>query len=248
MRQLTAGVAIAAAFLLAACGNGGDSGPSSSTTTSTSTSNGGPLAQAALPNVLLTPDDIDGLLNVRGTTSDPPITALADNPAGRQNYTLPAECTYIFHPGSAPAYAGSGDTAVLGYRDVAPTPPGAKAVQTPEITQIVVLFPAPEQARAFFDASSRSWPACANRQDSVPADGTNPGLHWQVGPVANGNGILSTTVTLDISGDGTNVTMPCQRTLTIRNNVAIDVNACRTDLADLGIAVANQIAGKVDKQ
>ncbi|OBG70502.1 MULTISPECIES: sensor domain-containing protein [unclassified Mycobacterium] len=247
MRQSTAGVAVAAALLVAACGND-SSGTSSSTTTSTSTSNGGPLAQAALPNLLLTPDDIDTLLHVRGTTSDPPITELTDNPAGRQNYTLPAECTYIFHPGAAPSYADSGDTAVLGYRDVAPTPTGAKAVETPELTQIVVLFPAPEQARAFFDASARRWPACANRQDTVPADATNPGLHWQVGAVSNANGMLTTTVTVDVTSNGTTTTMPCQRALTVRNNVAIDVNACRKDLADLGSTVANQIAGKVDKQ
>lgn len=247
MRQLTAGVAVAAALLIAGCDSSDTSSPSSTTTT-TNTPHGGPLAQDALPNVVLSPDDIDSLLGVRGTTSDPPITELTDNPTGRQNYTLPAGCSYVFHPGSAAAYADSGDTAVMGYRDIAPTPSGAKAAETPEITQVIVLFPAPEQARAYFDAASRSWPACANRQDTVPADGTNPALRWQVGPVANGNGLLSTTVTMDISGNGATVTMPCQRVLTVRNNVAIDVNACRKDLANLGITVANQIAGKVDKQ
>ncbi len=40
----------------------------------------------------------------------------------------------------------------------------------------------------------------------------------------------------------------CQRALTVRNNVVIDTEACRKDPGDAGINVANQIAGKVDKQ
>jgi hypothetical protein len=42
--------------------------------------------------------------------------------------------------------------------------------------------------------------------------------------------------------------MPCQRALTARNNIVIDVDACRKDVGDLGIDIAKQIAGKVDKQ
>jgi hypothetical protein len=68
-----------------------------------------------------------------------------------------------------------------------------------------------------------------------------------VGQVDNANGILSTTVNLTINGTGGNVTMPCQRALTVRNNVVIDVDACRKDVGDLGVSIANQIAGKVGK-
>jgi hypothetical protein len=44
------------------------------------------------------------------------------------------------------------------------------------------------------------------------------------------------------------VTVPCQRALTARNNVVIDVDACRKDIGDSGVSIANQIAQKVDKQ
>jgi hypothetical protein len=66
--------------------------------------------------------------------------------------------------------------------------------------------------------------------------------------VSNANGVLSTSVIVTVNGDGTNVTMPCQRALTARRNVVIDVDVCRKDVGDLGINIANQIAGKVDKQ
>lgn len=106
----------------------------------------------------------------------------------------------------------------------------------------------PEQANAFFSTSSQRWPACANRQDTVPADGTHPELQWKVRQVSNANGVLSTSVIVTVNGDGTNVTMPCQRALTARRNVVIDVDVCRKDVGDLGVNIANQIAAKVDKQ
>jgi hypothetical protein len=40
----------------------------------------------------------------------------------------------------------------------------------------------------------------------------------------------------------------CQRALTVRNNVVIDVDACSKDPGDLAVTIANQIGGKVDKQ
>jgi hypothetical protein len=66
--------------------------------------------------------------------------------------------------------------------------------------------------------------------------------------VSNANGVLSTSVTVTINADGTNVTVPCQRVLTARRNVVIDVDACRKDVGDLGVNITNQIGAKVDKQ
>jgi hypothetical protein len=44
------------------------------------------------------------------------------------------------------------------------------------------------------------------------------------------------------------LTMTCQRALTVRNNVVIDVGVVRKDPPDLAVKVASQIAGKIDKQ
>ncbi len=249
MRQLTAAVAVAAAgMLVAGCGdsNGGDTAASSTTPPNASPKT--PLEKAGLPDLMLSPSDMDSALGVTGMTSDPPFTNLGEDPVHRTDYTFPAECKYTIHAGLASEYAGSGSTAVYGYHDLAPAPAGANPLESPEAYQFVVLFPTPEQASAFFTTSSQRWPACANRQDTVPADGTHPELQWRVGPVSNANAVLSVPVTLTIKGNGANVTMPCQRALTVRRNVVIDVDACRKDVGDLGITVANQIAGKVDKQ
>ncbi|OBG53571.1 MULTISPECIES: sensor domain-containing protein [unclassified Mycobacterium] len=248
MRQLTASVAIAAAgILLTGCSHDGGSA-ASSTTSSTTAAAKTPLNKAQLPDLMLSPSDIDTMLGVTGTTSDPPKTALEEDTAKRSDYTLPAECKYALHAALAPVYADSGYTAVYGYHDLAPTPPGADDLESPDVYQFVVLFPAPDQANAFFTTSSQQWPACANRLDTVPADGTHPELQWKVGPVTNANGVLSTTVTLSFSRNGVNLTVPCQRALTVRSNVVVDVDACRKDVGDLGINIANQIAGKIGKQ
>nr|WP_231978373.1 sensor domain-containing protein [Mycobacterium sp. E3298] len=207
-----------------------------------------PLIKAQLPDLMLSPSDIDTMLGVTGTTSDPPKTALEEDTAKRSDYTLPAECKYALHAALAPVYADSGYTAVYGYHDLAPTPPGADDLESPDVYQFVVLFPAPDQANAFFTTSSQQWPACANRLETVPADGAHPELQWKVGPVTNANGVLSTTVTLSFSRNGVNLTVPCQRALTVRSNVVVDVDACRKDAGDLGINIANQIAGKIGKQ
>ncbi|OBI29343.1 nuclease PIN [Mycobacterium sp. E1386] len=248
MRQLKTAVAVAAAgILLSGCGHSGG-GTASPSTTATTASPKGPLTKDQLANLMLSPNELDTALGVTGTYSDPPKTALAEDPVKRSDYTVPAECNYAIRAALAAVYADSGNSAVYGYHDVAPAPAGATEMERPDVDQFVVLFPSPDQATAFYTASSQRWPACADRQDTVPAEGGQPELQWKVGQVSNANGVLSAPVTVTINGSSGNVTMPCQRALTVRSNVVIDVDACRRDVGDLGVQIANQIAAKIDKQ
>lgn len=254
MRQLTAAAAVAAiGVLLAGCGgsNGGGSASSSSSASSSTTSttpSKPPLAPAALPNLLLTPADIDTVLGVTGSKSDKTFDALRPDETVNwfpKSYTFPDECVYITGPGRAPVYAGSGNTAVDGERVKASLPPGSNESDA-DVTQFVVLFASAEQASAFFTTASQRWPACANRQDTSQADGDTSAIHWTAGAVSNVNGILTTTTS--VGAVGSTKSDSCQRALTVRSNVVIDVEACRKDPANLAGNVASQIAGKVDKQ
>lgn len=248
MRQLSAAVSAAAAgILVAACGgsNGGTAG------TSTTTSTRPPVAQAALSGFLLTSADIDRALGVTGSKSKEKIDKLQDDntkqpwPAG---WKFPEDCIYAFGPGEAPAYAGSGYTAVSGDDEVASPSPDANEPD-PQVGQVLVLFPTAKEANAFFGTSAQRWPACANRQFTTPAGPDTPETGWQVGPISNANGTLSTNLTMTIRDNGNVLlTMTAQRALTVRNNVAIDVSAVRKDSADLAVKLAGQIAGRVDKQ
>jgi PknH-like extracellular domain len=247
MRQPLAVLAFtAASMLVAACGGDNTGGTASSATTTTSKP---PLAQAALANLLLPPADIDTALGLTGSKTDAPVDKLQeDSTTSPKGYTFPAECLYITRAALTPVYAGSGNTAVLGNHDTAPAPPGTSELESPDVDQFVVLFPSADQAKAFFATSTQRWPACNNRQDTVPGDADNPEIHWQAGSVNNTSGVLSTTAAISISGNGMSLSQSCQRALTVRNNVVIDVDACRKDPGDIAVTVANQIAGKADKQ
>lgn len=249
MRQLPLVVAVTTAGLLvAACGGDHKGGTASSTTT---TSTKPPLAPAALPNLLLTPAEVDSVLGVTGSKTDKTFDALQEDKSTEvfpKGYKFPAECLYITGEALAPVYGGSGNTGVHGERDLAPIPPDSSD-PNPDVSQFVVLFPSAQQAKAFFDSSSQRWPACANREDTVPGgDADAPSIHWKVGPVSNAGGILSTSVRVTLSKDADSMSQSCQRALTVRNNVVIDTEACRKDPGDAAVTAAEQIAAKVDKQ
>jgi hypothetical protein len=252
MRHVRTAVAVAAiGMFAAACGGSNEGGTaSSSTTTTTTTSSKPPLAQAALATLLLTPAEIDSALGITGSKTDRPIDKPQDdNPANvfPKTYKFPDECLYITGPAEASVYNGSGNTAVHGEHDTAPLPPGSNDPD-PEVTQAVVLFSTADQANAFFTNSSQRWPACANRQDTVPGDADNPEIVWKVGAVSTADGVLRTTTSVTASKNGQSMSQTCQRALTVRNNVVVDTEACRKDPGDVAVNIANQIAGKVDKQ
>jgi hypothetical protein len=254
MRKRTAAAAVAAiGLLVAACGND-KSGPepSKTTTTTTTTPTRPPVAQPALTNLLLTPAEIDGVLGLTGTMS----AGTADKLNGDDllsapgGWKWPDECVFAAGAGQAPVYANSGYTAVSGDIDVAIVP-GESNEKPPTVNQMVVLFPSANQANAFFTASSQRWPACANRQFSfpgatIPGGPDLPAMDFQVGPLSNANATLTTTLTSTTHAPGADQIKTCQRALTVRNNVAIDVYGCRPTLGDLAVNVLNQIGGKVD--
>jgi hypothetical protein len=248
MRQLTATVVIAAAgILVAACGggNGGGASSSSSTTTSTTASKP-PLAQPALAGLLISPADIDTALGITGSKNLEAIDQVKnDNPADvfPKNYKFPDDCLFVMGVAESLIYANSGFTAVHGERDGASTDVGA-----PDAQQAVVLFPSAQQASAFYTTSAQHWSACANHKDDVPADADSPEVHWQVGAVANNNGVLSATWSMTATKNGQTISGTCQRALTTRNNVVVDTAACKQDdPGNAAVNIANQVAGKVDK-
>jgi hypothetical protein len=137
-------------------------------------------------------------------------------------------------------YAGSGWS---GVRNQELSEPG---VSTHTVQQGVVLFSSAQNADAFFTASARQWPACANRQFTKTAAG-KPDEVLTVGPVSNTNGTLSATQTAGPISSW--AWESCQRALTVTNNVAIDVEACSENQSDSqsnsAVTIAQQIAAKV---
>lgn len=251
MRQLTAAVAVAAiGILVAGCGGSNRGGSASSSTATTAPSpSKRPLPLSALAGLLLSPADVDAALGVTGAKVTEDAEALTEDKTASTfppSYKLPPECLYATGAGVAPVYAGSGNSWAHRQRDVVSLPTDSNDPD-PQVNQVVVLFPSAKEASAFYAASAKGWPACANRQDNVPGDADNPEIHWSVGPVSDANGTLSTTVALTATKNGATMSASCQRALTARNNVVIDIEACRKDTGNAAVNIAGQIAGRVEK-
>jgi hypothetical protein len=107
------------------------------------------------------------------------------------------------------------------------------------IIQAVVAFPSAREADAFYNASIQSWNACSNRQYHDVNAG-KPDTVWSVGAITKDNGTLSTTQ-LQEGGSG----WSCDRALTVRNNISIDVVTCANSQSNAAVDVALQIAAKV---
>ncbi|WAC93432.1 sensor domain-containing protein [Mycobacterium sp. Aquia_213] len=250
MRQLPAFVAVAAVVLAAGCDSNGGGTGTTFTSITPATSSKQALPPAALADLLLGPADIDGVLGVTGSRTDRVSDSLQENQtadSGPKGFRFPEECLYITGPALAPVYANSGNTSVHGERISVPSPGGSNE-SNPDANQFLVMFPSAQQASAFFTTSAQRWPACANRQGTVPDGGKSPGFQWKVGPVSNANGVLSATVSVSLTKDGENIVKTCQRALTVRNNISIDVDGCRQNPGEVGVDIANLIAGKVEKQ
>jgi hypothetical protein len=243
MRQVPAALALAAAgLLLAACGGDKESSPASSKATTTATKPA--LAQPALDGLLLTPDELNTVMGVTGMSVQQNANAIQDD----YDKKWPSECFFASGSAENPAYTGSGFTAVRLQAVTAPAPPNDPNAPPPTAVTGLVLFPSATEANAFFTASTKAWAACSDRQWTVPAEKPDePESRMSTKPVANANGVLSLTVTGSIVGGGINFTQVCQRALTVRNNVAIDVATCGKDPGDTAVTVANQVGAKVDK-
>jgi len=179
-----------------------------------------------LKGFLLSPEEINAAMGATDMKVTNSRTGMSDDSATM----TPKECLAIDGSAQAQVYADSGYTAL---RD--------QTLQegdnfTHYVEQAVVLFPSAKQADAFFTASAQQWPAC--RQYTH----TQTNTQWNVGPISNTNGILSTTATqLNARSGG----WGCGRALAVRNNVVIDVNTCSANPTDSAVNIANQIAAKV---
>jgi serine/threonine kinase PknH len=202
--------------------------PASQTATAQSLSM---VPRAALEGLLLTPDQLGAAMGATGMTVNSTASTLPDT----KDQVPDKACLPLESPGQATVYADSGFTAVAGQR-------AADQPRSHEVKQMVILFSSAQQASAFFEASAKSWPACANREHTEANTTGQPQVHT-VGPVTNTNGTLSATVGGIAPRNGAKGS--CERALTVANNVAIDVASCSLSPTGAALNIAGQIAAKV---
>ena len=245
MREFTAALTVAATcVLVAACGGGNKEAasttqsPSASQATSisaptTTSTPAAPVGEAVLDGLLLSPSEIDTTVGATGMAVAATSTSLA------QDIKLPPDapaekvaCVGVAAAAEAQAYEGSGSTAV---RDqLLQTPAGDGAPLSAD--QAVVLFPTAGEAATFLADSAKRWPMC--REYNL---GGSP---VQVGDVSNTDGMLATST---ITQKDNQPNSRCERALTVKNNVAIDITT-REGSSGAAVKIANQIAAKIAGQ
>lgn len=226
MGRPIAAIVVAVICVLAA-GCGTEENPESMTTTTTTrTMIPRPLVERELPELLLTPEQVDAAMGTTGMAVVNSQAAMGDHSATM----TPPECLALDGAAEAPVYVDSG------YRAARDQSLNNGDNFTHYAKQAVVLFPLVETARAFFDASVEQWPACQEYRH------TQSGTQWFVGPITNADGILSTVTT---QRDAGSPGWGCGRAVALRNNIIIDVNTCSATPADSAVTIADQIGANV---
>ena len=229
MHSATTTTIIAAAVLAAAgCGEPAEPAAEPTPTTPMITSFAPvPIAQKVLPDLLLSPEQINAAMAAQDMVVSSTGSQMSDDSATME----PRECLAVDGAAQALVYADSGFTDV-----------SEMTLRDPEGTahyahQAVVRFAEAEQATAFYTASAQQWPACTHYTH------TQSGTLWEAAPISDTDGVLSTIGTQTNAQAGG---WACGRALTVNNNVVVDVNTCSANPGDSAVRIARQIATRVD--
>ena len=146
-----------------------------------------------------------------------------------------AGCLAIVGAAQQGVYAESGWTGMHG--QVLREPPTAPKWSHYTV-QAVVLFPTAAAAVDFFTKSQSSWAGCSDRELTYP-QAPAPEQLWSVGPSRTSLGVL--TVSRTQRGPQR---WFCQRALTVRASVAVDVEACSLDAPTSAAAAIASMIGE----
>ncbi|OBB13514.1 hypothetical protein A5761_20160 [Mycolicibacterium setense] len=229
MRFATTVITIAAVCALAAgCGHSTEQSAEKTSTTPMITSfPPTPLRQTTLPRLLLSPEQINAAMGAGQMAVTAAGAQMSDDSATME----PRECLAVDGAVQAPVYADSGYT---DEQEVSLREPDVFAHYA---KQAVVRFVDAEQAKAFYDSSARQWPACKRYSH------TQTGTLWEVGPISDKDGVLSTIATQTNAQAGG---WACGRALTANNNIVVDVNTCSANPADSAVKIVKQISARID--
>jgi serine/threonine protein kinase len=217
-------------------GGSGSGGPDASpepTGSSTPAAQGAPATDvpaSALRAILLTDTQIAELSGSAGLTLVSDDANLLDDAGTLSN----AGCLSAWSPAQQPEYADSRVTGaavqVLRALSAEPWQDG--------VIQAVVALSSQTEVGAFMRQQQRRWAACAGSGPVIVTTSGGPTQTWTFTPPSNAAGVVALTAT--VAGGGS-----CQRGVTARGNVVIDIRQCRSqgdnDVAALIKATSDRV-------
>lgn len=186
-----------------------------------------------LSNLLLSATEVGASLTGR---DDLVVTREVSTPWNDSAHFGNTDCLAVAGAAQQGVYNGTGWTGLRG--QVLREPPASRTWSHYAV-QAVVLFPTAAAATDFFTRSQQSWAGCSDRELTY-AQQLAPDQVWAVGPAGTERDVL--TVSRTQRGPQQ---WSCQRALSVRGNVAVDVEACSLDGPTTAAAT---IAGLIDER
>ncbi|OHV02752.1 sensor domain-containing protein [Mycobacterium talmoniae] len=194
-----------------------------------------PLAASALRGLLLTEGELDNILDTSG------MTVVGSAEKMYVNHTPDDDCLAAWVNTDEKVYAGTDWSAVRRQELHEDREDYRHAV-----FQSVVSFDDSLAADKAATDQAKSWQRCDNRRinERDVDNPDDPDHFWSLETAEEQDGIHTMIRVAEGTGGWS-----CQRGLTARNNVVIDVDACGENITDEGAKIAEQIADKVsDKE
>ena len=218
--------------------------PSPMTEAPSATTTESPSTTTSTPPTSLGPDDLAGLLESASDVSDrlesPGMTASPVSTDLISGITVtPNDCAGAWTPGLSDTYAGSGYTgaALQMVRD-----PGQNNHQ---VNQAIVSFADDSAAKAFYDQQVAAWAGCHYQKVTAAAPGV-PSVSGTTAVSADTEGTTDMLILVDNWPGGGAI--QCQRAITNRTNVVVDVLACSPSVGSAGWTIARDIGQKITGQ
>jgi eukaryotic-like serine/threonine-protein kinase len=203
--------------------------PPGPTATPTAGGQASPVPASALAGFLVPAPE---LATMMGVPTMQVVESSADSFANISSYISDKDCTGPYQPADMAAYANTGS---LGSQlQFLKNNSGAEAVQ-----QAVVAFPTADAAQKVLAEQHQKWSACAGRNFTLTLPNESP-HRWAFSPLTTPDGALVLTT----SREG-KIYAGCQRALTARNNVIVDVGACSFSLDKKGVDLLKAIVAKI---
>jgi eukaryotic-like serine/threonine-protein kinase len=207
-------------------------GAASANSTPTAAAPTGPLDSTALSGLLLSPERVAGMVGAPALVQE----SFADSVIDDSEKLLQKDCIGVMAPAQHLVYRDAGWT---GVRSQALRNAG-EGPRIYAVTQAVISFPNADAAKKLLAEQQSQWASCSGRTLTLTSPTPPSPRLWVAGTPADMDGTIVITQTLKDGGG-----MQCQRALAVRNNVAVDVSACRYDVVEQALDIVHGIAAKI---
>lgn len=206
--------------------------PSTPKPTTPSAAAQGNVDPAALRNFLLPAPEVDALLKTSGMVPTSVVSVMAVDGVAE-----PVRCMGVWAALHRSTYAVAPTTGVAAQSVAEEPKPFHRVIQG------AVSFPDAAAAQAFVDLQTQQWGECQSRAIDITYGSDVE--HVEIGPVVKDGDMLTVVTIPRLSPDAPKVT--CERAMTARRNVVVDIRACAPSEERFGASVAREIAANLTK-